>query len=79
MKLTPMYSFLTRISPSLSLGTGRSVLYSKTSVPPVLLIRTAAMVEGSEVEAMVDVKRNWKGDEMQNSEAAKPNDFPREL
>ena len=31
----PMKSFLTRTSPSLGSGTGKSVLYCKTSVPPV--------------------------------------------
>lgn len=34
MKFTPMYSFLTRISPSLSSGTGRSVFHFRTSGPP---------------------------------------------
>ena len=49
----PMYSFLTRISPSLGVGTGRSVLYCRTSVPPVFSIKTPFMVFGIELEVAI--------------------------
>lgn len=49
MKLTPMKSFLTRTCPSFGVGTGRSVLYSSTSTPPVFSMRTPLMVLGIEV------------------------------
>ena len=48
MKFTPMYSFFSRTSPSFNVGMGTSVLYSKTSVPPVLLMRTASIVAMAE-------------------------------
>ena len=48
----PMKSFLTRTSPSLGSGTGRSVLYCKTSVPPVFSIRIPFIVLGVWVDAM---------------------------
>ena len=41
-----MYSFLTRICPSLGRGTGTSVLTLRTSGPPVSSICTAFMVSG---------------------------------
>ena len=46
----PMKSFLTRTSPSLGSGTGRSVLYCRTSVPPVFSTRIPFMVFGVLVE-----------------------------
>ena len=46
MKFTPMYSFFTRISPSFGSGTGRSVLNSSTSTPPVFSMTTPFMVRG---------------------------------
>ena len=49
----PMYSFLTRISPSLGVGTGRSVLYWRTSGPPVFSIRMPFIVLGMEWDAIV--------------------------
>ena len=52
----PMNSFLTRTSPSLGSGTGRSVLYCRTSVPPVFSIRIPFIVLGIwvvEEDAMV--------------------------
>lgn len=55
MKLIPMKSFLTRISPSLGWGIGRSVLYCRTSLPPVFSMITPFMVLGIE-EAMVREK-----------------------
>jgi hypothetical protein len=49
----PMNSFFTRISPSLGVGTGRSVLYWRTSTPPVFSIKTPFMVLGIEVDAIL--------------------------
>ncbi len=46
----PMKSFLTRISPSFGVGMGRSVLYWRTSVPPVFSISMPFMVFGNWVE-----------------------------
>lgn len=46
MKLIPMNSILTNSSPSLGTGIGRSSRYCKTSVPPVLSIRTPFMYSG---------------------------------
>ena len=48
IKLTPMNSFFTSTSPSFGWGRGRSVLYSRTSVPPVLEIVMPDIVFGSE-------------------------------
>lgn len=45
----PMKSFLTSTSPSFGVGTGRSVLYSNTSIPPVFSIKTPFIVLGIEV------------------------------
>ena len=47
-----MYSFLTNTSPSFGVGTGRSVLYSKTSTPPVFSIKTPFIVLGIELAIM---------------------------
>lgn len=46
MKLTPMNSLRTRISPSLSSGTGRSVFHWSTSTPPFSSMRMPDMVLG---------------------------------
>ncbi len=46
----PMKSFLTRTWSSLGLGTGRSVLYWRTSVPPVFSMRIPFIVVGVWVE-----------------------------
>lgn len=59
----PMNSFLTSTSPSLGSGTGRSVLYCSTSVPPVFSISTPAMVLGIE-DAIVRMCLGGKGDSM---------------
>lgn len=48
----PMKSFLTRTSPSLGSGSGRSVLYCKTSVPPVFSINIPFIVFAAWVDAM---------------------------
>ena len=48
MKLIPTKSFLTRIWPSLGSGTGRSVLYCRTSTPPFVSMITPFMVLGME-------------------------------
>ena len=59
----PMNSFLTRTSPSLGSGTGRSVLYCRTSVPPVFSIRTPFIVFGIcvvEEDAMVRERRGGR-------------------
>ena len=56
----PMKSFLTRTSPSLGSGTGRSVLYCRTSVPPVFSTSMPFMVFGMWVEdAMVRDRGIW--------------------
>lgn len=56
----PMTSFLTRTSPSLGSGTGRSVLYCKTSVPPVFSTSIPFMVSGIWVEdVMVRDRGKW--------------------
>ena len=51
-----MYSFLTSSSPDLGTGIGRSVLYSRTSGPPVLVICTPRMVLGRlELAILIDI------------------------
>ena len=56
----PMKSFLTRTSPSLGEGTGRSVLYCRTSVPPVFSTSIPFIVLGISVEeAMVRGRGKW--------------------
>jgi hypothetical protein len=55
MKLMPTKSFLIRIWPSLGSGTGRSVLYCSTSVPPFFSMITPFIVLGMEEEAIVRV------------------------
>lgn len=53
-------SFLTRTSPSLGSGTGKSVLYRKTSVPPVFSTSIPFIVLGICVEdAMVRDRGKW--------------------
>jgi hypothetical protein len=53
MKLMPTKSFFIRIWPSLGSGTGRSVLYCSTSVPPFFSMITPFIVLGMEEDAMV--------------------------
>lgn len=62
MKFMPMKEFLTRASPSLGTGTGRSVLYCSTSGPPVFSMMTPFMRVGTEIEAIMNrgSKKNWK-------------------
>lgn len=62
MKLMPTKSFLINISPSLTSGTGKSVLYCRTSVPPFFSIMTAFIVLGTEamVRANGDVRDKWE-------------------
>lgn len=50
-------SFLIRTSPSFGSGTGRSVWYSRTSVPPVLEMEMPFIVFGIEAMVLVVV---WK-------------------
>lgn len=49
----PMNSFLIRTSPSFGCGTGTSVLYCRTSVPPVFSMKTAFIVFGREDMVLV--------------------------
>jgi len=46
----PRISFSTRTWPSFGSGTGRSVLYSRTSTPPFLAMETPDMVFGMDEE-----------------------------
>lgn len=59
----PMNSFLTSTWPSFGSGTGRSVLYCKTSVPPVFSIRMPFIVLGicwvEDDDAMVRGRWRW--------------------
>ena len=58
----PIKSFFTKTSPSLGSGTGRSVLYWRTSIPPVFSITTPFIVLGIELEAIVRaVKGEFNG------------------
>ena len=55
----PIKSFLTRTSPSsCGTGTGKSVLYCKTSGPPKFSIRTPFIVLGIETEVIVVCRRS---------------------
>lgn len=52
-------SFLIRTSPSFGSGTGRSVWYSRTSVPPVLEMEMPFMVFGRGAMVLVVVWKCW--------------------
>ena len=56
----PIKSFLTRTSPSRGTGTGKSVLYCKTSGPPKFFICTPFMILGMEAEVMAACNRSWE-------------------
>ena len=56
----PIKSFLTRTSPSRGTGTGKSVLYCRTSGPPKFFICTPFMILGVEAEVMVACNRSWE-------------------
>lgn len=51
--LMPIKSFLTRTSPPRGTGTGKSVLYYKTSGPPTFFSWTPLIVLGIEIGAIV--------------------------
>jgi len=54
----PMKSFLIRTSPARGTGTGKSVLYCRTSVLPKFCICTPFMVLGRGMEDMVACNRS---------------------